>query len=331
MLMKEKSLSDLNMPKVSIIVPVYGVESYIEKCVRSLFEQTLEDIEFIFVDDCTKDRSIEILNSVLKEYPNREKQVSILKHDCNKGLPIARYTGVKASKGEYIFHCDSDDWVSLDMCETLYNVATEKKTDILICDYFVENGNKTVIARGCSNEKSKEEILRNMFPGKVPFMVWNKFVKSDLYKNNIMYPTETHAEDMALVIQLCYYAKSIYYQPKAYYHYKVDSNTALHRMTDDLYLRNFYQSIKNAILLENFFKNKMTNKLIYEGIEYAKLIQRDRLLPLIQQPKYFNLWLSTFPEVQYNILLNSSVSLVHKIKYVIIRMHLYCLIRKFVS
>ena len=75
--------------KVSILVPVYGVEKYIERCVRSLFEQTYENIEYVFVDDCTKDKSIEILNSVLAEYPNRKKQAKILHHDKNRGLSHA--------------------------------------------------------------------------------------------------------------------------------------------------------------------------------------------------------------------------------------------------
>ena len=97
--------------KVSVIVPIYEVERYIERCARSLFEQTmLSGIEFIFVDDCTPDYSIEILHNTLKEYPEREAQVTILTHSANKGLAAARKTGVRAARGEYISHCDSDDW-----------------------------------------------------------------------------------------------------------------------------------------------------------------------------------------------------------------------------
>ena len=82
------------MPKVSVIIPVYGVEKYIERCARSLFEQTLEDMEFIFVNDCTKDNSIDILLRVIDEYPKRKSQVHILNHEFNKGLPVARQTGI---------------------------------------------------------------------------------------------------------------------------------------------------------------------------------------------------------------------------------------------
>ena len=88
------------MPKVSVIVPVYGVEKYIERCARSLFEQTLDDIEYIFVDDCSPDRSIEILNQVIGEYPGRKDQVQIIHHASNQGLALARQTGLKAATGE---------------------------------------------------------------------------------------------------------------------------------------------------------------------------------------------------------------------------------------
>lgn len=92
------------MYKISIIVPVYGVEKYIERCARSLFEQTLREIEYIFVNDGTKDRSIDVLKSVLKDYPDRISHVKILEHEINRGLPKARQTGISASTGDYLIH-----------------------------------------------------------------------------------------------------------------------------------------------------------------------------------------------------------------------------------
>jgi len=118
------------MPKVSVIIPVYGVEKYIERCIRSLFEQTLDDIEYIFVDDCTPDNSISILRKVLSEYPNREKQVKILHHEKNKGLAQARQTGLKIASGEYIAHCDSDDWVDKDLYKIAHNKAKSESLDV---------------------------------------------------------------------------------------------------------------------------------------------------------------------------------------------------------
>ena len=91
--------------RVSVCIPVYGVEKYIERCARSLFEQTMTDgIEFIFVNDCTKDNSIEILEKVLEEYPHRKEQVKIIHHEKNRGLVAARNTGLEHATGDYIIH-----------------------------------------------------------------------------------------------------------------------------------------------------------------------------------------------------------------------------------
>ena len=110
-------------PKVSVIVPIYGVEAYIERCAVSLFEQTLDDIEYIFVNDCTPDESMKILSHVLSRYPHRTDQVVIINQPKNMGAAKAREVGIKAAKGEYIIHCDSDDWVDKDMYFLMYQEA----------------------------------------------------------------------------------------------------------------------------------------------------------------------------------------------------------------
>lgn len=110
-------------PKLSVIVPMWSVEKYIAKCARSLFESTLDDMEFVFVDDCTPDKSVEVLQGVIEEYPKRKSQTIIVRHEVNKGLPQARKTGVAAAHGEFITHCDSDDWVAPEMYEKMLATA----------------------------------------------------------------------------------------------------------------------------------------------------------------------------------------------------------------
>lgn len=101
----------IKVKKVSIIIPIYGVELFIERCAISLFEQTLDDIEYIFVDDCTMDKSVQILQGIIAKYPQRKDNVFIIRHERNKGLASARKTGLKFVHGEYVAHCDSDDWL----------------------------------------------------------------------------------------------------------------------------------------------------------------------------------------------------------------------------
>lgn len=97
--------------KVSLIIPVYKVESYIEKCARSVFEQSLLSLQIIFIDDCTPDNSIEILKKVLKDYPHRIADTFFLQNEQNKGASVSRNIGLEMAKGEYIAFCDADDWM----------------------------------------------------------------------------------------------------------------------------------------------------------------------------------------------------------------------------
>jgi glycosyltransferase involved in cell wall biosynthesis len=90
--------------KVSILVPVYGVENYIERCARSLFEQTYENIEFVFVDDCSPDNSIQELEKIIKNYPNRKGQIKIIHHEKNIGLSGARHTAINNATGDFVIH-----------------------------------------------------------------------------------------------------------------------------------------------------------------------------------------------------------------------------------
>lgn len=128
---------DRVITKVSVIIPIYKVEKFIGRCVRSLMEQTFCDVEYIFVNDATPDSSMEVLASVMTCYPDKKDCIKILNHEENKGLPAARNTGLAVAVGNYIFHCDSDDFVEADMLEELYVRAQKIDADIVWCDWFL--------------------------------------------------------------------------------------------------------------------------------------------------------------------------------------------------
>lgn len=159
------------MPKVSVLVPIYGVEKYIERCARSLFEQTLDEMEFIFVDDCTPDKSMEILRSVIEEYRLRfaEKRytVRIERMPTNSGLAAVRRYGIQLATGDYIIHCDSDDWVDATMYEKMYNKAIGEGSDVVVCDYYMSDENKSIPKIGCHNDNKwifYENVLKLVDP-----------------------------------------------------------------------------------------------------------------------------------------------------------------------
>lgn len=115
------------MPKVSVCVPIYCVEKYIEQCARSLFEQTLNDIEFVFVDDCSPDKSVDVLERIIKDYPQRLEQIKLIRHEKNQGHCGVFKTLLTNASGKYVITCDSDDWVELDMYEKMYQKQKKQK------------------------------------------------------------------------------------------------------------------------------------------------------------------------------------------------------------
>ena len=205
--------------KVSIIVPVYNVEDFIERCIRSLMEQTLEDVEFIFVDDCSSDSSVDKLQETIVLYPSQHSRIKILSHSCNKGLPAARNTGLKEAQGEYIFHCDSDDFLESNALEEMYKLAKEQNADYVWSDWFLSfELNERYMKQ--PNYTSAMEALKGMLSGRMKFNVWNKLVKRSLYEQNNIYFPEGHdmGEDMTM-IRLLTCAERVGHIPHAYYHY----------------------------------------------------------------------------------------------------------------
>lgn len=128
--------------KVSFIVAVYNVADYIEQCARSLFEQTLEDIEIVFVNDCSPDDSEEIIRRTLEEYPHRKGQVKILTHEKNEQIMATRKDGLSASTGEYVHFIDGDDYVEPQTAELMYGKAVETDADVVVCNiyWYRQNG-----------------------------------------------------------------------------------------------------------------------------------------------------------------------------------------------
>ena len=205
------------MVKVSVIVPFYGVEKYIEKCARSLMEQTYPNIEFIFVDDGCRDGSAAVLDSVLKNYPERD--VKIIKKE-NGGLPQARLTGLKASSGEYVLHVDSDDFVEKDMVEALVGKAVETGADVVYCDFSVDKPDGSSKIKEDKLYASGKDYSYDMLCYKAWGYVWNKLTRRSLFTEDLFYPTIGMHEDMVLMCQVLPKAKVIAKVDRALYHYR---------------------------------------------------------------------------------------------------------------
>lgn len=194
------------MKKVSVIIPVYNVENYLRKCLDSLVNQTLKDIEIIVVNDGTTDNSQEIINEYVKKYP--KKVVSIIQE--NGGQGAARNTGLLHAKGEYIGYVDSDDYVEENMYEELYKKAKEEDSDIVICGNNVVKENYELF--------SKEDVDKEFLLGKMA--VWNKIYKKNIIVDNkIQFRSKVWYEDLDFTMKVYFSSKKISYVDKPLYNY----------------------------------------------------------------------------------------------------------------
>lgn len=253
-----------SQPKVSVIVPVFNVEQYIERCAISLFEQTLQEMEYIFVDDASPDNSISILKSCIEKYPNRKEQIKIVTHETNKGLPTARNTGVKISSGQYVIHCDSDDWVERDMYQVLYEEASRRNCDVVWSDFFMEFKDNTIEWKAVSlkNDISSQIKAYLSYGWNV---VWNMLVRREIYfLNNLQsYDGYGFGEDYALTIRVLCFAQKCGYIPRPLYHYN----------------RANQSSMVNSFIMEDKARDEIA--LNFKVIDFYK--ERNMYEPYVEQ------------------------------------------------
>lgn len=263
-------------PLVSVCVPIYGVEHYIEKCCRSLFEQTYSNIEYIFVDDCTPDNSIEVLKRVLYDYPDRKEAVKIICHEKNKGLSGARNTAVEAVTGGYMMHVDSDDYLDLNVIEYLISKAQEEEADVVLYDMRYVCSNKQYVLHQ-QLPVTKEECVRGALTFKISVCVCGALYATSLFKTTGVKFIEglNFGEDYVVKPRILYYARKIVHCGGCYYNYvqyNSSSYTASYRSknVDDL--------IKAISTLNSFFKEKNDYTVYARSLVEAHLLVKNKLL-----------------------------------------------------
>ena len=261
---------------VSVLVPVYNVSKFIERCLHTLFSQTYDNIQYIFVNDCTPDQSIEIIQKVLNEYPQRKEHVKIINHDKNRGLAASRNTGIENAGGEYVLHIDSDDYIELDMVELMFGKAKEEDADIVVCDFNIKWEKTHKIAP--QQFTDKDQYLRDILNTKAMPGVVNKLIRKSLYSENEIFPFEgiNLGEDYVTTPKLIAKARRISKVNKPLYHYiqyNEGSYTAVmnQKAIDDLWfvlneLYNYFKSTKEFSLLKNdLLKGQLIKKLDVVG------------------------------------------------------------------
>jgi len=204
----------MNQPIVSIIIPIYNAEQYLNKCIDSILSQTFSDFECILIDDCSADSSFTICN----EYAKKDARIKIISNETNKGISLTRRIGLRASCGQYIQYIDADDWIENTMIEEMYDKATAGKYDILICDYYFHKDGIVKIYKQNFNISGKDDILKNILSIKIKSVLWNKLVKRELYLQ-AQYPEYNSSEDYVITIQNIFNADTIGFINLPLYHY----------------------------------------------------------------------------------------------------------------
>ena len=270
----------MNNPKVSVIIPFYNVALFIERCARSLMEQTLREVEFIFVDDASPDASRAILEDTLK---GCDRDVKILTHQFNRGLPAARNSGLAEARGEYVFHCDSDDYLEPTMLEELYAAACAADADIAYCDFCLDFGDSCRYMSTPDFSDAQDMLKVGFLAGSMKYNVWNKLLRRSLYTEHphFRFP-EGHpmGEDMTIIL-LSSVAGKVVRVPGALYHYMKTNtgaftNTVSPKHLDDIRFNtartlsglSLWQD-PEAELYRNFFKLGVKLPFLFTG-SYAE-------------------------------------------------------------
>ena len=259
--------------KVSVIVPVYNVESYLTDCLESVINQTMEEIEIICVDDASKDSSRQILET----YAKKDTRIKLVFHDHNMGTLLARKHGVVIATGEYIMFLDSDDEYTIDACETAYNAIEKNQTDIVRFGADVINSPDEGLKKYFRTKRVRplfgESLLHLWVDGKIrtSWNCWNKIYVTTLCKkayNDIEDKYFTIAEDVYFSFVYGYFAKS---------YSEIEDSIYIYRRGVGI-----YDKLTRGIDL-NQFKSILNEKDIFDAIEH--FIQRkpdkDKFLPMV--------------------------------------------------
>lgn len=311
-------------PKVSVIVPIYKVRDFIARCAHSLLGQTLQDIEYIFVDDSTPDDSMDILSNVIKAYPKRQDQIHILSHDVNKGLPSARNTGLSVASGEYIFHCDSDDFVETDMLEKMIYAAEAVDADLVWCDWYLSFEAKERYMKEPAG-KTQEDVLNNILSGIMKYNVWNKIIRRSVYvSSGVQFPSGYGMGEDMTIIRLLPHVRSVAYVGQALYHYvRTNTEAFTFRISDKHLAALRYNTQMTVDCLRSFYEDKYDREIAY-------FLQNVKL-PFIMTDNTgdYILWTQLYPESNRYIWGNKKISFRTRILQYCASIRLFVVIRAY--
>ncbi len=279
--------------KVSILVPFFKVEKYVGKCVESLFSQTYKNIEYIFVNDCTPDGSMEVINEYIEKYHVNEK-CKIICHEVNMGISASRNDCLDNMTGDYFLFIDSDDYIDKDMVELLVEAALREDADISGCGYTEEYPDHSIeFPQFYSN--NHDEMMRAITMLTIKGVMWKLLVKSTIvteHKDEVRFvPDRNMVDDYMFCCQIFYYAKRFAGVDRCMYHW-IQYNPNNYTHTTVFAVKSQAAAIE---MTESFYLKKGVLDIVKRELNIRKFVSK---LPLLYDNNCINvkLWRSLFPE-----------------------------------
>lgn len=246
-------------PLISIIVPIYNTSKHLTKCLDSLVNQTLKEIEIILINDGSTDNSQEIALSYKSKYPTK----IIYRTKLNEGQGVARNVAINLAHAPYITFVDSDDWIDQDTLENMYQLAQKNQSDIVACSSYIEEFNGQSIKKNYefyNSDTFKNYLLNNPGP-------CGKLIKKDIIiQNNLYFPKQRAYEDLAVVPLWGLVSKKITFIDKPYYHYLIHEGSTMKQLVYNDKLENIFSTMDN--LSKNISHDKYHEELELIYIEH---------------------------------------------------------------
>ena len=276
--------------KVSVIIPVYNVENVIHRCLDALKSQTLSDVEYIFVDDCCKDSTVEVIKRSFESL-DRSKSYKIIHHEYNRGVAAARNTGLAHSQGKYVYYVDSDDYIDKNTLDLLYNEAESCGADVVGCEWYLTfESNERHVKQ--ADAKTGEELFKSFANGVARWNLWLFIVKRSLYETNNIHFIEkmNMGEDMMVMMKLALHADKVSMLHTPLYHYIQTNSNSLTKN----FIAYRHQVTANAESVAEYLNEIGRGDLASEVMQ-LKLTLKLPLLISNKKSDYMQ-WLEWFPE-----------------------------------
>lgn len=312
---------------LSIIVPVFNVEQYLDRCIESIVNQTYQNIEIILIDDGSTDLSGDLCD----KWAEIDKRIIVI-HKENGGLSSARNVGIKIANGDYLGFVDSDDFIDINMYREMMDAAIEQRKDIACCGRIVDLG-KSEKQEFCNESMeifdTKTAIREVLLLNKMDVSACDKIYRKHLF-NKVFYPEGIISEDAAIIFRILHTSNGVVHTGKPYYHYVFREQS----ISKSKYTHKKYDAYLNCITIRDFI-NQNYPCLKKECDIYCSFVTGALLMAMYKKREYLRIYKADYKEYRrlfcngfWEMLVQRSIQLKVKIKFLLVYMHLYSVFLK---